>query len=62
VVVDLIAATTTRNGLRVHDELDHGRYATRVKIPDEQLADLPLTRHDFHGEWNSTLHPGEPPP
>jgi hypothetical protein len=21
-----------------------------------------LTRHDFHGEWNYTLHPAENPP
>jgi hypothetical protein len=62
VVVDLIAATTTRTGLRVHAELAHDVHATKVKISDEQLADLPLTRHDFHGEWNYTLHPGEPPP
>jgi len=62
VVVDLIAATTTRTGLRVHAELDPSTYPTKVKIPDEQMHDLPLTRHDFHGEWNYTLRPSQPPP
>jgi len=60
VVVDLIAATTTRTGLRVHAELDPGVYPTKIKILDEQMADLPLARHDFHGEWNYTLHPDKP--
>ena len=60
VVVDLIAATTTRTGLRVHAELDPGVYPTKIKILDEQMADLPLGRHDFHGEWNYTLHPDKP--
>jgi hypothetical protein len=25
--------------------------------PDKELAALPLTRHDFHGDWNYTLTP-----
>jgi hypothetical protein len=27
-----------------------------VKISDKQLAALPLTPHDFHGEWNYTIN------
>ena len=61
VVVDLIGATTTRTGLQVHAELDPGIYETKVKIGDEQMAAIALDRHDFHGEWNYTLHP-EPRP
>ena len=69
VIVTTIAATTTRTGLSVHAELDTGRYPTGIKIPDEQMKDLEdraLTRHDFHGDWNYTLHPAparpDPPP
>ena len=61
VVVDLIGATTTRTGPQVHAELDPGSYETKVKIGDEQMAAIALDRHDFHGEWNYTLHP-EPRP
>ncbi len=61
VVIDLIGATTTRTGLQVHAELDPGVYATKVKIPDEQMNAIALDRHDFHGEWNYTLRP-EPVP
>jgi hypothetical protein len=55
VVVDLIGATTTRTGLRVHAELDRGSYPTGVKVPDAELAAVPLTRHEWHGEWNYTI-------
>ena len=56
VVVNTIAATTTRTGLRVHAELDTGTYPLGVKISDEQLAALPITAHDWHGDWNYTLN------
>jgi Rhodopirellula transposase DDE domain len=55
IVVDLIAATTTRKGLKVRAELDRANYPTGVKISDEQLAAVPLTRHDWHGDWNYTI-------
>ena len=56
-IVQLIAATTSRSGLKVHAELDQATYPKGVKITDQQMAALPLTRHDFHGDWNYTLHP-----
>jgi hypothetical protein len=61
VIVQAIAATTTRSGLQVHAELDTTAYPTGVKIPDEQMKALEttgiLTRHPFHGEWNYTFSP-----
>lgn len=56
-IVQLIAATTTRTGLQVQAELDDGDYPKGVKITDQQMAALPLSRHDFHGDWNYTLRP-----
>ena len=61
VIVDLIAATTTRTGLKVHAELDTGTYPTGIRITDEQMAALPIARHDFHGEWNYTINPAQRP-
>jgi hypothetical protein len=55
VIVDLIGATTTRTGLKVHAELDRGSYPTGVKVSNAELAAVPLTRHDWHGEWNYTI-------
>jgi len=57
VVVNTIAATTTRTGLSVHAELDPGTCPAGVKISKAQMDALPLARHDWHGEWNYTLHP-----
>lgn len=55
VVVNLIAATTTRTGLTVRAELDSAEYPKGIKISDEQIRELEahaITRHDWHGEWN----------
>jgi Rhodopirellula transposase DDE domain len=61
VIVQTIAATTTRAGLTVTAELDTGSYPKGIKISDKQIRDLEesraLTRHQFHGEWNYTLKP-----
>jgi Rhodopirellula transposase DDE domain len=55
VVVNLIAATTTKTGLRVQAALDTEVYPTKVKVTDEQLANVNLHPHYFHGEWNYTI-------
>jgi Rhodopirellula transposase DDE domain len=62
VIVNSIAATTTRTGLTVRAELDPGSYPTGTEISDAQMAAIPLTRHRFHGDWNYTIHPRPAPP
>jgi hypothetical protein len=62
VIVNTIAATTTRTGLTVHSELDTGAYPTGVTISNKQMTALPITRHDFHGDWNYTLRPEQVTP
>ncbi|MYT79307.1 ISAzo13 family transposase [Streptomyces sp. SID8364] len=57
VMLQTIAATTSRTGLTVHAELDSGEYPTGIRISDEEFAALHITRHRFHGDWNYTLHP-----
>ncbi|MFE5827740.1 ISAzo13 family transposase [Streptomyces erythrochromogenes] len=59
VIVESIAATTTRTGLSVHAELDPTAYETGIRIGDRQMGALPLSRHDWHGDWNYTLRPEE---
>ena len=60
VIVNLIAATTTRTGLRVHAQLDTNRYATGIKISDKELAAVRISQAGFHGEWNYTIEPRPP--
>jgi len=55
VVVNTIAATRTRGGLRVEAALDTGDYPTGIAISKERFDALPLQRHATHGTWNYTL-------
>ncbi len=57
VIVNLIAATTTRRGLRIRAELDTNSYPTGRKVTDTETAALRIDRDPFHGEWNYTLCP-----
>jgi hypothetical protein len=60
VVVNTIAATTTRTGLTVKAMLDEGSYPTGLKITDaqmRQLTDRHIRRHTFHPDWNYDVHP-----
>mgnify|MGYP002641238439 CR=1 FL=1 len=57
VIVNLISATTTAAGLKIAAEIDEGVYPKGVKVTDEQLAEVRLTRDEFHGEWNYRISP-----
>ena len=57
VIVELIAATTTKTGLKVHSRLDERIYATGQRISDKRLAAVNLEPDAWHGEWNYTIHP-----
>ena len=60
-VVELIAATTTKAGLRVCCELDPRTYPKGIKISDAEMHTLNITGDAFHPEWNYTIAPREPP-
>jgi len=57
VIVNLIGATTTANGLKVHAERDLGEYPTAVTVSDSEMAVIPVRPHKFHGDWNYTISP-----
>lgn len=57
VIVNLISATTTREGLHVRAERDTGSYPLKIKVSDDEMAALRITAHAFHGEWNYTIEP-----
>ena len=59
VVVNLIAATTTRSGLKVHAELDPRKYPKGVTVSDDDMSGIDLLPHAFHSEWNYTIMPTE---
>ena len=57
VIISLIAATSTQQGLRILAELDAGSYPTGIKVTDDELAAVNLKRADFHGDWNYQILP-----
>ena len=64
VIVQTIAATTTRSGLTVQASLDTGTYPKGITITDKEMKELEqrsIRRHDYHGEWNYTLLPAPRP-
>lgn len=56
-VVNLIGSTKTKTGLNVKCDIDTSKYATGLKISDEQMKQLRIHTNDFHGEWNYTITP-----
>jgi transposase len=59
VILELIANTTTTTGLTVHCALNTGQYPIGIKYTEKDIAALPIQRHEFHGDWNYTLHPND---
>ena len=57
VIVNLIADTTSRKGLKVRAQLDTNPYPKGIKVSDDEFASIRLIRDDFHGEWNYTIEP-----
>ena len=57
VVVNLIAGTTTKTGFNVQCVLDNNTYQTGIKVSDEELAEVNISKNDFHGEWNYSVFP-----
>jgi hypothetical protein len=57
VVVNLIAHTTTANGLSVRARLDRRYYPTGVKVTDDELAEIHINPAKIHGAWNYTISP-----
>jgi len=56
-IVDLIANTRNRAGLRVEAGLDQKSYPIGVKVTDAKLPALSLEKDTFHGDWNYALNP-----
>ena len=56
-IVSLIAATTTKKGLKVQCAVDMNSYPKGVKVSKQDLQALNLVPDAFHGEWNYEIKP-----
>ena len=52
VIVNLIGSTTTQSGLTISAELDINIYPKGIRVSDDELAMVNLSKAAFHGEWN----------
>jgi hypothetical protein len=57
IIVNLIGHTTTRKGLRIRAALDTRSYEHGVKVTDQEMATVNITRSKFQGDWNYTISP-----
>ena len=58
-VIELIANTTTKTGLKVECALDEQTYEKRIRINDK-MRQLAIEGDAFHPEWNYTIKPRNP--
>lgn len=56
-IVELIGNTTTREGLQVKTAIDSNKYKAGIKVTDQQLAQVCVRPHTFHGDWNYSINP-----
>ena len=59
-VVELIAATTTKGGLKIESALDPRSYEKGIKVSNAAMKDLDIQGDAFHPEWNYTVTPRTP--
>lgn len=57
VIIKLIRATKTKTGLRIRCELDQGKYPTGRRFSKDDISQINMESHSFHGEWNYTIYP-----
>ena len=59
-VIELIAATTTKTGLKVESVLEIRVYAKGIKVSNAEMKCLDIRGDAFHPEWNYSVIPRTP--
>ena len=59
-VVELIASTTTKTGLKIESAIDPRTYEKGIKVSDAEMERLEIHGDAFHPEWNYTITPRMP--
>jgi transposase len=57
VIINLIANTSTEQGLRIKAELDKTKYPLKTKVTNQELDAIQIKRNKFHGDWNYAIRP-----
>jgi hypothetical protein len=61
-IIELIAATTTKTGLKVESMLDTRVYEKGIKVSNAEMKRLDIRGDAFHPEWNYAAVPRIPKP
>ena len=59
-IIELIAATTTKTGLKVESALDTRLYEKGLKVTKAEMKRLDIRGDAFHPEWNYSVIPRKP--
>jgi hypothetical protein len=57
VIINLIASTTTKKGLKIKCAIDDNKYEKGIKISDEQMELININADSVLGNWNYTIKP-----
>jgi hypothetical protein len=60
-VVELIAATKTKAGLKVESALDPRTYRRGINVTDAEMQSIEITGDQLHPERNYTIRPRRKP-
>jgi len=56
-IIELIAATSTKTGLKVESALDTRTYEKGIKVTKAEMKRLDIRGDAFHPEWNYSVVP-----
>ncbi len=59
-IIDLIAATSTKTGLKVESALDTRIYEKGIRVTKAEMERLDIRGDAFHPEWNYSVVPQQP--
>jgi len=57
VIIELISATKTKNGLNIFARLDGGEYEKGKKFSDKEISKINIQKHEKHPKWNYSISP-----
>ncbi|OHE04714.1 ISAzo13 family transposase [Sulfurimonas sp. RIFOXYB12_FULL_35_9] len=55
VMINLIGGTKTKTGLKVKAKIDQKKYPIGIKVSEQEMENINITKHKFHGDWNYTI-------
>ncbi|MBW8002953.1 MAG: hypothetical protein FVQ80_13190 [Planctomycetes bacterium] len=56
-MLKFIRTTKTTTGLKIKAHLVRKKYKKGNKVPDEQMSQIQINKHDTFPEWNYTITP-----